>query len=69
MKETKPMDTLDTFDFKEAYLRLTRHLDEFVDGEETYEAALVKLVARYYDLKGQNAWYEYEELCEKEGQP
>lgn len=68
-QEPEPMDTIDTFDFKEGYLRLTRHLIDFVDGEETYEAALVKLVARYYDLKGQNAWYEYEELCEKEAQP
>ena len=62
------MDTVDTFDFKEGYLRLTRHLSDFVEGEETYEAALARLIARYYDLKGQNAWYEYEELCEKEAQ-
>jgi hypothetical protein len=61
--------TIETFDFKDGFLRLTRHLDEFVDGEESYEATLVKLIARYYDLKGQNAWFEYEELYGKEAQP
>ena len=61
--------TIETFDFKDGLLCLIRHLDEFVVGEESYEATLVKLIARYYDLKGQNAWFEYEELYGKEVQP
>lgn len=61
--------TIETFDFKDGFLRLTRHLDEFVYGKESYEATLVKLIARYYDLRGQNAWYEYKELYGEEVQP
>ena len=61
--------TIETVDFKDGLLCLIRHLDELVVGEESYEATLVKLSARFYDLKGQNAWIEYEELYGKEVQP